>query len=937
MKQKKYDTLIGHENIFPFLLIYILLLIVFIPAGLYGQNVKSSPGADVSVTQPGHQPIYLNTHYSFRERAADLVSQMTLNEEVKQLHTNNAPAIPRLGVHQYIYWSEGQHGINAMFGNLHNGDTTHQEAYGSPHATSFPTNFASTMSWDPDLIYKETVAVSDEARGFLDKTLFGVGQNNLGESRDDYGNLTYWAPTINMDRDPRWGRTDEAFGEDPYLASHMAAAFVDGYQGQTMNGEPQSKYLKVAATAKHFALNNIENNRQGISSDVNDEVIRDYYTATFRYLIEEAHVAGLMTSYNAINGTPAVVSTYMVNELGQRTFGFNGYITSDCGAVETTYNTFPGGHNWAPPGWKTDQKGSKSTWINEKTGKSVSGAAGGQAYAVRAGTDLNCTGDEYTFLNVEEAIKAGILSKDVIDRALTRVFTIRMRTGEFDPPDEVPYTKITKAVIQSTAHQQLSEEVSENSLVLLKNDPITGMDKRLLPIDPSKLKTVVIVGNLANKVTLGGYSGDPTLQVSALQGITAAVKVANPGAAVIFDSTGSSTTAESPAFLSSKTKSDIKSADLVIVFVGTDDDVAHEGQDRQNLAMPGNYTSLIYQVAALGNPNMLMVIQADGPVKINYVQHLFPAIVFSGYNGESQGTALANVLLGKKDPCGHLNFTWYKDATQLPSMSNYYLAPDKTNRLGRTYMYFTGKPTYPFGFGLSYSQFKYSNMAISSGDISPNDSITISFDVTNIGNMPGATVAQLYVTSPKVEGKTFPIRRLEGFQKTKTLQPGQTQNISLMVKASDLAFWNEPDLRSVVYNGEYQFQIGFNSRYIAAFSTVKIHGNLTPKIVYVTVQPQKINYHIGETINLKGKNKWIESDINTSREQPHAVADNIIEAVNNDGSFVNLANAHIQYHTSDNSVAKVSDDGMVKAIGKGVVTIMANVNGVSGSSVIVVN
>jgi len=937
MKQKKYGILFRNENIFPFLIIYILLLIVFIPAGLYAQNAKSSPGADMSVTQSGHQPIYLNTHYSFSERAADLVSHMTLNEEVEQLHTNNAPAIPRLGVHQYIYWSEGQHGINAMFGNLHNGDAAHQEAYGSPHATSFPTNFASTMSWDPELIYKETVAVSDEARGFLDKTLFGSAQNNLGESRDDYGNLTYWAPTINMDRDPRWGRTDEAFGEDPFLASHMAAAFVDGYQGQTMNGEPQSKYLKVAATAKHFALNNIENNRQGISSDVNDEVIRDYYSVTFRYLIEEAHVAGLMTSYNAINGTPAVASTYMVNELGQRTFGFTGYITSDCGAVGTTYNTFPGGHNWAPPGWKTDQKGSKSTWTNEKTGKSVSGAAGGQAYAVRAGTDLNCTGDEYTFPNVEEAIKAGILSKDVIDRALTRVFTIRMRTGEFDPPDEVPYTKITKAVIQSTAHQELSEEVSENSLVLLKNDPVTGMDKRLLPIDPLKLKTVVIVGNLANKVTLGGYSGDPTLKVSAVLGITAAVKAAIPGAAVIFDSTGSSTTAESPAFLSSKTKSDIKSADLVIVFVGTDDDVAHEGQDRQNLAMPGNYTSLIYQVTALGNPNMVMVIQADGPVKINYVQHLFPAIVFSGYNGESQGTALANVLLGKKDPCGHLNFTWYKDATQLPSMSNYYLAPDKTNGLGRTYMYFTGKPSYPFGFGLSYSQFKYSNMAISSGDISPNDSITISFEVTNTGNTSGATVAQLYVTSPKLKGKTFPIKRLEGFQKTETLQPGQTQHILLMVKAADLAFWNEQDLRSVVYNGEYEFHVGSNSRNIAISGTVNIQGNLTPKIVYVTVQPQRISYHIGETINLKGKNKWIESDINTAREQPHSLADNIIEAVNNDGSFVNLANAHIQYHTSDNSVAKVSNDGIVKAIGKGVVTIMANVNGVSGSSVIVVN
>lgn len=927
--------LFRNENIFPFRLIYIFLAMAFIPAAVFAQNAKSSPGSNASVTQPGHQPLYLDTHYSFSERAADLVSHMTLQEEVEQLHTNSAPAIPRLGVHQYIYWSEGQHGINTMFGDLHHGTGTQRRA--GPHATSFPTNFASTMSWDPELIYKETVAISDEARGFLDKSLFDVAQNNLGESRDDYGNLTYWAPTINMDRDPRWGRNDEAFGEDPFLASHMAAAFVNGYQGQTMNGEPQSKYLKVAATAKHFALNDIENNRQGISSDVDDEVIRDYYSVTFRYLIEKAHVAGLMTSYNAINGTPAVANTYLVNELGQRTFGFTGYITSDCGAVGTTYNTFPGGHNWAPPGWKTDQQGNKAIWTNEKTGTTVSGAAGGQAYSVRAGTDLNCTGSEYTFPNAEEAIKAGILSKDVIDRALTNVFTIRMRTGEFDPADEVPYTKINKSVIQSTANQELSEEVSENSLVLLKNDPVTAKDKSLLPLDPSKLNSIVILGNMANNVTLGGYSGDPSLKVSAVQGITSAVKAANPGASVIFDSTGSSTTAEAPAFLSPKTKSDIKSADLVIVFVGTDERVAHEGKDRSDLTMPGNYTSLIYQATALGNPNMLMVIQSDGPVGINYVQHLFPAIVFSGYNGESQGTALANVLLGKKNPSGHLNFTWYKDATQLPSMSNYFLAPDKTDRLGRTYMYFRGKPTYPFGFGLSYTQFKFSNMAISSAAISPDDSVMVNFDVTNTGSTSGATVAQLYISSPRVSGKIFPTERLEGFQKTKTLQPGEVQHISLKVKAADLAFWNEPDLKSVVYNGQYQFHIGFNSNDIAVSDTVNIQGKLTPKIIYVTIQPQRTIYHIGESINLKGKNKWIESDINTAREQPHALADKIIEAVNNDGSFVNLAKAHIQYHSSNNSVAKVSNDGIVKAVGKGVATIIADVNGVSGSSVIVVN
>jgi beta-glucosidase-like glycosyl hydrolase len=905
----------------------------------YAQNRNHLLEHHLTVAPKSTNPIYLDTSYSFRERAADLVSRMTLSEEVLQLHTNFAPAIPHLGVSQYFYWSEGQHGVNAMFGNLHHGNAKKEEAYGSPHATSFPVNFATSMSWDPKLIYRESATISDEARGFVDKSLFDVGQNNLGDSKDNYGNLIYWAPTINMDRDPRWGRTDEAFGEDTYLASHMAAAFVNGFQGQTMTGQSKTGYLKAAATAKHYAMNDIENNRTGISSDAPDEAIRDYYTATFRYLIEKAHVAGLMTSYNAINGTPAVANTYTVNELAQRTFGFDGYITSDCGAVGTTYNIFPWGHDWAAPGWSTNHQGNKAVWTNKKSGLTVSGVAGGLAYALRAGTDLNCTGYENTLPNIEEAIKAGVLSKGVVDLDLTHVFTIRMKTGEFDPPSKVPYTKITKSVIQSPDHQKLAEEVAENTLVLLKNDTVPEMHKCLLPMDASKLNKIVIVGNLANTVTLGGYSGDPALKVSAVQGITSAMKEINPNCQVIFDNTGTSTTSENPAFLSEQTKSDIKSADLVIVFAGTDEADSREGLDRANLEMPGNYGSMIYQVAALGNPNMMMVIQAVGPVSIQYTQHWFPAIVFSSYNGESQGTALANVLLGKKNPSGHLNFTWYKNDTQLPDKSDYYLTPSGamgTRGLGRTYMYFTGTPSYPFGYGLSYTQFKFSNVHISQTDITPNDSVMVSFDVTNTGNSAGETVAQLYVAFPKIKGKMLPIKKLEGFQKTENLQPGQTQHIILTMHAENLSLWNEQELKSMVYNGEYDFQIAYNSRDIADSMAVNIQGEWMPKIVHVTLQPEKLVYHVGETINLNGKNQWIKSDIDPAREEGHAPADNILEAVNNDGSFVNLANDRIKYQSNNKSVAQVNDKGIVKAVGIGVATITATVEGIAGSMVMVV-
>jgi beta-glucosidase len=874
----------------------------------------------------GQAPLYRDMHYSFAERAADLVSCMTLAEKVAQLMSNSAPAIPRLGVQQYTYWSEGQHGINTMFADTNNGGAT-----GGVHATSFPVNFASTMAWDPQLTYAETTAISDEARGFLDKSLWGSGQNNLGPSPDDYGMLTYWAPTVNMDRDPRWGRTDEAFGEDPYLAGQLADAFVEGYQGETMSGRLMTPYLKVAATAKHFALNDNENNRHADSSNTTDANIRDYYTAQFSSVVQNAHVAGIMTSYNAVNGTPSPADTYTVNELLQRTYGFNGYTTSDCGAVGDIYS--PRSHDWAPPGWTTDG----TTWTNTATGQQLSAAAGGQAYALRAGTQVNCTGGEPTLANIQAAIKAGVLSAGVLDNALVHLFTMRMETGEFDPPSQVAYTRITKSAIQSPAHQALAEQVAADDLVLLKNDNVTGTTTPLLPADPSKLSSIVIVGNLAGKVTLGDYSGDPTLQVNAVQGITSAVKAANPDATVTYDSCGTSTTATAPASCSAATQAAIKAADLVIVFVGTDLNVATEGRDRTTLAMPGNYNSLISQVAALGNPRTAMVIQSGGPVDLSGTQGDFPAIVFSGYNGESQGTALAQVLFGQVNPAGHLDFTWYADDSQLPGMKNYGLTPSQTGGLGRTYMYFTGTPTYPFGYGLSYARFSYSHIRVATRRADANATVPVSFDVTNTGAVPGATVAQLYVAPQfTVPGVELPREQLAAFQRTAVLAPGQSQHITLLVKLADLSQWDEHALRQVVYDGPYQFRVGPDSATVAGSGTVSVSGTMARHVRYVTVQPDQVIFRPGDTLALTGKNPWIAPDTSSSLEQPHAAADNIVEAVNNDQSFASLSGAHVSYASSNPAVATVSGTGKLTAVGHGVATISVTVNGVTGATPIVV-
>jgi beta-glucosidase-like glycosyl hydrolase len=884
--------------------------------------VVASPAS--AATDP--VPVYLDTHYTFEERAADLVSRMTLPEKVLQLHTNNAPAIPRLGVQQYTYWSEGQHGINRLGADTAAGG---QGAVDNVHATSFPTNFASSMSWDPNLMYQETTAVSDEARAFLDKSLFGTGQNNLGPSPDNYGSLTYWAPTVNLDRDPRWGRTDEAFGEDPYLVARMAGAYVDGYQGQTLGGEPTTSYLKVAATAKHFALNNVEDTRNRGSSDTTDANLRDYYLKQFQSLIEDSGVSGLMTSYNAINGTPSPADTYTTDAIARRTYGLRGYVTSDCGADGDVWN--PGSHNWAPPGWSTSTASGRTVWTQTATGKQVPGQAGGQAYALRAGTDINCTGDDATLSNIQAAIRAGVLGEGVVDQALVHVFTLRMRTGEFDPPSEIAYTKITKEQIESPAHQALARTVAANSLVLLKNDPVAGSP--LLPADPAKLNSVVIVGDLANTVTLGGYSGDPTHRVNPVQGLTAAVQAANPAATVTSDACGTSTTATATAACSAATQDAIKTADLVLVFIGTDGKISGEGNDRNNLAIPGNYRSLIDQVHALGNPRTALAMQTNGPIAIADVQDDFPAIVFSGYNGQAQGDALADVLFGKQNPSGRLNFTWYKDDSQLPAMENYGLGPSETNGLGRTYQYFTGSPTYPFGYGLSYSNFRYSGLSVPNR-ADANGTVDVRIAVTNTGSVPGATVAQVYVASPSVAGRELPIKRLAGFAKTAVLKPGQTQRLTVPVKISDLSFWDEQNDKDVVYNGAYQFQVATNATHVVAQSTVRVSGVIKPRVTGVTVEPGQVVYQPGDRLDLTGVNPWIGDD--TAQAAQHVAADHVVEAVQSDHSFADLSHAHVTYRSSDPRVATVTSRGLVTAHSNGTATISATVNGVTGSAPIVV-
>ena len=903
----------------------------------------------VSPVARAQQPAFRDTRLSFAERAADLVSRMTLDEKAAQLSTTNAPEIPRLGVQEYAYWSEALHGVNAFWG----GDNTKANGTTTTVAgTSFPTNLSASLAWDPALMRRVSTAISDEARGFLDPSLSRTSTNDLGPTAGAYGSLFYFAPTVNLDRDPRWGRVDETFGEDPFLTGTLGAAWVRGFQGA-------GRYRKAVATLKHYALNNVENNRMGRSSDTDEGTIRDYYTRQFRDIIEAARPGGVMSSYNAINGVPAVAHNLTLNVLLRRTFGFGGYTTSDCGAVGTTYrlnnpaaenppsataaSTVLSGHDWAPPGWSTDHLDRSGHWTRGAT--SVSSKAGGEAFSLRAGTGLNCVGDngltghpgfwdalriafsdENGVAFIREAIAARILSEDVIDRELLHVFTERMRTGEFDPRARQPYTRITKRVIESAAHRTLAQTLAERTLTLLQNKTPRGGRRPLLPVDPGSTRKVVVVGDQADKVFLGDYSGQPREQVSLLAGI----KRVLPRTTVTYDAAGTATTATGAPALQPATRTAIRAADLVVVMVGTDDQVNGEGYDRKDLRLPGNYEGLVRTVAAAGNPRILLVDQSAGPVDLSRVRGRVAAILFSAANGQRQGLAAARAIAGRVNPSGHLSFTWYAGDRQLPSKQDYDLSPSRTGGLGRTYMYFARRPAYPFGYGRSYTTFRYSDATIARSRVRASGTQRISFVVTNTGGRAGATVAQVYATPPRPTGGLR--RRLVGFRRTKTLAPGRSQRITIAVPLTrTLRAWDARRGREVVRRGTWRFTLARSATDPVQSFTVRVSGRIPRSVETVTLSPAQLSLTRGQTIDLRGRNPWLDG-----LAPAHPQGDRVLTAVRADDSFADPGDLAVRFSSNRRSVATVDGKGVVTARGPGVATIQATVQGATASTPIVV-
>ena len=684
---------------------------------------------------------YQDANLLFNERVKDLVSRMTLAEKISQLGSTT-PSIGRLGIPSYNYWNEALHGVVAS------------------GATSFPQALALSSTWDRDLIFQVATAISDEARV----------KNNL-----DGKGLTYWSPTINMARDPRWGRNEETYGEDPYLTARIARSFIHGMQGS------DSVYLKVVSTVKHFACNNVEVDRKKISSNVDERSLREYYLPAFKTSIMDAGAYSIMSAYNALNEVPCPVSRTLLQHILRDEWGFSGYVVSDCDAVSDVWAS----HGYLPT------------------------APDATALSIKSGTDLNC-GETYQYFT-EPALSAGIMNEADVDTALIRILKARFLLGEFDPPNLVPFKSIPDSMLDCRKHRALAIEAAQEAIVLLKNQ------NGILPLDRDALNSIAVIGPNAGVVQLGGYSGVPNVSIAPLQGIVD--KLAGSGKIVRY-SQGCSINGplDTAAFREAVNLAD--NSDVAIVVCGTDLFVASEDVDRTSLDLPGVQDSLILEVLK-ANPRTIVVLVTGSPLSIRQVNEKIPGILCAWYNGQAQGTAIADVLFGDYNPGGKLTSTWYQSVTDLPPMDHYNI---KENR---TYQYFTGTPLYPFGYGLSYTTFEYGNLTKSTGYLHPDDSVMVSVTVKNTGLIPGDEVPQFYTHYQSSQIKR-PIKELRGFQRI-SLQPGESKTATFTLNHEDLAWYDEVSRCFLVDDGVVELMVGSSSEDILLSGQIQVQGDLIGK------------------------------------------------------------------------------------------------------------
>jgi beta-glucosidase len=823
---------------------------------------------------------YMNAKLSPEQRAADLVQRMTLEEKGSQL-VNQARAIPRLHVTAYDWWSEALHGVTTT------------------GTTEFPEPIGLAATFDIPRIHEMATAIGIEGR-------IKHAQDERAGHSNIFEGLDFWAPNINIFRDPRWGRGQETYGEDPFLTGRMAVAFVTGMQGDDPN------YYRVISTPKHFAVHSgPEPTRHFADVDVSKHDEEDTYLPAFRAAVVEGRAGSVMCAYNAINGEPGCASQFLLQHTLRGAWNFQGYVVSDCGAVRDIFT----GHRFR---------------VSQPQASGISLQRGMDNECIDFTTKVT---DDHDYRPYIEAVQQGYLSEHDIDTTLIRLFTARIRLGMFDPASMVPYSKIDESELDSAGHRKLARQMANESMVLLKNDGT-------LPLKSAT--RIAIVGPLADQtaVLLGNYTGTPTHIVSVLEGMKAEFPNAKityvrgtqflsdegnpvpasmlttpdgePGLKADYSSRASRGAAPTPltsrvetnvnlnegnlpaeaktstglsvewsGFLTPTATGDFligvkadgfarvsiedkqiaqlsgnrsnlgqvhlekgqpvkihviygrfgsgkieaqliwapvnnapdpaavaaaKSADVVIVVVGITSRLEGEemqvdlpgfaGGDRTSLDLPKPEEDLVQAVAATGKP-LVVVLMNGSALGVNWEKAHANAILDAWYSGEEGGAAIAETLSGRNNPAGRLPVTFYKDVHQLPNFEDYSMK-------GRTYRYFEGEPLWPFGYGLSYTTFSYSNITLPNSTINAGDPLNASVTVCNTGKTAGDEVAQLYLKFPEVPGA--PLRALRGFQRIH-LEPGASQAIEFRLSPRDLSMVTEAG-NIIVAQGKYTLLIG---------------------------------------------------------------------------------------------------------------------------------
>lgn len=742
-----------------------------------------------SADQTGEEQaeIWKDPSKPLEDRVRDLMSRMTDEEKVSQISCN-AVAIPRLGIKSYSMRNECLHGV----------------ATGAVDTTVFPQAIGMAATWDTALIKQEGDTISTEARAIHNDYI----AKHDGNSWEHTG-LTYYSPNINIVRDPRWGRGQETYGEDPFLTGQMGVAFITGLQGD------DPRYVKIIACAKHYAVHSgPEPLRHVINMDPTPRDLRETYLPAFEAAVKEGHVGSVMGAYSSLYGIPCCASPFLLNEVLRKEWGFDGFVVSDGGAIWDIWAM----HHYVP----TAEAAAVAAVHN---GCDVaSGGTGGRAR--RRARQLNPNSDPNqgvlrggdAFKPIADALKKGEISEADLDRAVHDELMARFRVGIFDPADLVPYSKITMADVDTQASRDLAQKVGEESIVLLKNDGV-------LPLKRQAIKHIAVIGPNADAagMLLGNYHGKASKSVTILDGIK---QIAGEGVDVTYVKGCplamriDKSNAPSPDDIQ-QAVSAAKAADVVIYVGGIDADLEGEefaparnvfdgfkGGDRTRIELPDVQGDLIKSLCATGKPVVVVNCSGCAMAMPWEAQHV-PAIVQAWYPGEQGGTAVAKVLFGDVDPAGRLPVTFYQSTSDLPEFTDYSMK-------NRTYKYFTGKPLYAFGHGLSYTKFDYGHVKTHVD----GQNISVVFKVRNTGKCDGDEVPQIYFSHIHSAAPQAQIA-LCGFTRVHVAR-GQSATVTINIPRQQLRYWDTDKNQYVVEPGKYKLLIGSASDDIRAHSTVTI-------------------------------------------------------------------------------------------------------------------